>query len=68
MSDNPFEGWVTVQQAAEAVGRDHKIVGYWADKGYIRAYKVGHRTRLVNLEEVKAYALAHPPREEESQN
>jgi excisionase family DNA binding protein len=56
---NPFEGWVTLQEAALIIGRDNSVVRYWAKKGYIKAHKVGRRTKLVNLEQVKAYAENH---------
>lgn len=56
---NPFEGWTTLQDAAEIVGRDDTVVRYWALQGFITAYVVGKNTRLVNIEEVKAYAQRH---------
>lgn len=53
---NPVEGWVTIDEASKLVGYSQTAVTYWADQGYITAYLVGQRTRIVNVEQVKAYA------------
>lgn len=54
--DNPFEGWTTIEEAAEIVDRDKKTVRTWADKGLIASYRVGRKMRVVNIEEVKTIA------------
>jgi predicted site-specific integrase-resolvase len=58
---NPFEGWTTLQEAARLLGRDGAILRYWAKKGYIQCYEVAPKVRLVNFEEVRAYAQEHKP-------
>lgn len=54
--DNPFEGWTTIEDAADMVGRDHSTLRYWADNGKIACFPVGRKMRVVNIEEVKAYS------------
>jgi hypothetical protein len=54
--ENPFEGWAPLDEAAHIVGWSRSAVTYWADQGYIVSFPVGQRVRVVNLDEVKAYA------------
>ena len=54
--DNPFEGWVPLDEAAQIVGFSRTAVRYWADQGYIQAHTVGQRIRLVHVDEVTTYA------------
>lgn len=54
--ENPFEGWASIDEAARIVGFNRTTVTYWADQGYITAYPVGQRMRVVNLEEIRNYA------------
>lgn len=61
---NPFEGWTTAEQASNIVKRRRSTIQYWIDSGAIRAFRVGHNTILVNIDEVQRYAASHPPREE----
>lgn len=58
---NPFEGWTTIEEAAEMVGRENSTVRGWADKGWITCFSVGRKVRLVNIEEVRNYSenVAH---------
>ena len=58
---NPFEGWVTLQEAARMLGREHSTLRYWANKGYIRIHQIGKRVKVVNFAEVKAYSETHQP-------
>lgn len=53
---NPTDGWVTVDEASKLVEFSVTSVMYWAEQGYINAYHVGQRTRIVNLEQVQAFA------------
>lgn len=61
VKSNPFEGWTTIEEAAEIVGRQKATLHYWAKHGSIEAHYVGRKVRLVNIEEVKAYAEKNPP-------
>lgn len=58
VASNPFDGWVSLEDAAQIVGFSRTALRYWADQGYIQAYVVGQkmRLRLVNVDEVTAYA------------
>ncbi len=53
---NPLVGWKIIGEAANDVGFTRKTLTYWADQGYITSYYVGGRARIVNMQEVKAYA------------
>ena len=53
---NPFVNWVTLDEAAKRIGFNITTVAYWADQGYIKAFPIGNRIRVVNIEEVSAYA------------
>jgi excisionase family DNA binding protein len=53
---NPFEGWTTIEEAAEIVGRDNSTVRSWADRGLITCYAVGRKVRVVEVAEVKRYS------------
>lgn len=53
---NPIDGWVTIDEASKIVDYSLTAVAYWAEQGYINSYQVGQRTRIVFLEQVKAYA------------
>jgi hypothetical protein len=54
--ENPFSGWVPLDEASQVVGWSRSAVTYWADQGYIACHPVGQRVRLVNLDEVREYA------------
>jgi|GEM_PF-2067647 len=56
IEENPFVGWVPLDEAAQIVGFSQTALRYWANQGYVQAYQVGQRVRLVNVEEVTAYA------------
>jgi excisionase family DNA binding protein len=58
---NPFEGWTTIEEAAEIIGRSKVTVRRWVDRGFIPAYPIGRKVRAVNLEQVRAYAAEHKP-------
>jgi excisionase family DNA binding protein len=60
-SHNPFEGWTTIEEAAEIVGRPKGTVRRWAEQGFINSHPLGRKVRAVNIEELKAYAAAHQP-------
>ena len=53
---NPLNGWKIIGEAAKQVGFTRKTLTYWADQGYITSYYVGGRARIVNMDEVIAYA------------
>jgi|GEM_PF-3315592 len=53
---NPLVGWKIIGEAANDVGFTRKTLTYWADQGYITSYYVGGRARIVNMDEVWAYA------------
>lgn len=53
---NPLAGWKIIGEAASDVGFTRKTLTYWADQGYITSYYVGGRARIVNMDEVNAYA------------
>lgn len=53
---NPFEGWTTIEEAAEIVGRDNTTVRGWADRGLIASYAVGRKVRVVEVAEVQSYS------------
>jgi len=53
---NPLVGWKIIGEAANDVGFTRKTLTYWADQGYITSYYVGGRARIVNMDEVNAYA------------
>lgn len=60
IQENPFDGWVTIQEAGEIVNRNQATVRYWATTGKITAHPVGSRgLQLVNVEEVKEYSTEH---------
>ena len=63
--DNPFEGWTTIQEAADILGRDQSTIRYWADNGKVACYSVGRKVRVVNLNEVKNYAESSPTKSRE---
>ncbi len=56
--ENPVEGWVTIQEAADIIGFSGNAVSYWADQEYITAFPIGttRKIRIVFLEQVKAFA------------
>jgi excisionase family DNA binding protein len=55
--ENPFEGWVTIDEAASTVNRPHSTVRKWVKEGRITAYRIGNSAiRLVFLDEVKEYS------------
>lgn len=55
--ENPFDGWVTINEASDITNRNHATVCYWIKTGKIRAYPVGsYGLRLVKLDEVKDYS------------
>lgn len=53
---NPLDGWKIIGEAAVEVGFTRKTLTYWADQDYITSYYVGGRARIVNMQEVRAYA------------
>lgn len=57
---NPFEGWTTIEEAAEIVGRGNSTIRYWVEQGFISSYSIGRKVRVVNIEEVKAYSERNP--------
>lgn len=60
IQENPFDGWVTFQEAGDIVNRNHSTVRYWAETGKITAHPIGSRgLRVVNIEEVKEYSTKH---------
>lgn len=59
--NNPFEGWTNIEEAAKLVGRHKATVRHWADQGFITSYPLGKKGRVVNIEEIKAYAATHLP-------
>lgn len=59
--DNPFEGWTTIEDAAETIGRNKTTLYGWASKGWISCFTVGQKVKLVNLEEVREFAEKHSP-------
>jgi hypothetical protein len=59
--DNPFEGWTTIEEAAELIGRRKSTIGYWANKGWVSCFSVGRRVKLVNIDEVRDFAEQNPP-------
>jgi hypothetical protein len=61
-NDNPFEGWVTLEEAATKVGRDLSTVRGWADRGVIKTHPIGKRVRVVWLEEALKYSEEIAPR------
>jgi len=55
--ENPFDGWVTMQEAGEIVNRNQATIRYWATMGRITAHSIGSRgLQVVNIEEVKEYS------------
>lgn len=54
---NPFEGWTTIEEASELVGRRNTTVRTWVTKGYITSYAIGRKVRVVNLDELRAYEI-----------
>lgn len=61
IADNPFDGWTTIEEAAEMIGRGNATVRGWANKGWIRCYSVGRKVRLVNIKEVTDCAQVRRP-------
>jgi len=59
--DNPFEGWTTVEDAADIVGRSKQTLYSWVKAGKISCYSVGKRMRVVNIEEVREFSQKNPP-------
>ena len=60
IQENPFDGWVTIQEAGEIVNRNQATVRYWATTGKITAHPIGTRgLQVVNVEEVKEYSTKH---------
>lgn len=59
--DNPFEGWTTIEEAAQIIGRRKTTIGYWANKGWVSCFSVGRRVKLVNIDEVREFAEQNPP-------
>ena len=55
-SHNPFEGWLTLEEAAELVGRDKSTIRDWVSRGKIKSYTIGKRVRVVSVEEVESFA------------
>lgn len=58
--DNPFEGWTTIEEIADMIGRDKTTVHSWAKRGLISCFQVGRKMRVVNIEEVREFAEKHP--------
>jgi len=57
IQENPFDGWVTMQEAGEIVNRNQATIRYWATMGRITAHPIGTRgLQVVNVEEVKEYS------------
>lgn len=57
VTTNPFEGWVTLEEAGRIVNRDHSTIRFWADNNRIAAFRIGNsRVRVVNIEQVKQYS------------
>lgn len=59
--DNPFEGWTTIEEAAQIIGRNKRTVWGWAIKGKISCFPVGKKMRVVNIEEVREFAEKYSP-------
>ena len=59
--DNPFEGWTTIQEAADIIGRRKTTVASWANKGWVSCFPVGRKVKLVYVEEVRDFAENHSP-------
>jgi len=59
--DSPFEGWTTIEEAAEIIGRNKRTVWGWATKGKISCFPVGKKMRVVNVEEVREFAEKYSP-------
>lgn len=58
---NPFEGWVTIEEAAKTVDRPTETVRRWANDGKIEAFNIGESwIRVVNVEEVRMYSEKAP--------
>lgn len=57
---NPFVGWTSLEEVAQLIGRDNATVRGWANKGWITSFTIGRRIRLVNIDEVKAFAEKAP--------
>lgn len=57
--NNPFEGWTTIEEAAELIGREKTTIRGWANKGWIRCFSVGRKVRLVNLDEAREFSEKH---------
>jgi len=60
MSENPFEGWTTIEEAADIVGRTKGTVRFWANRGKITSHYVGRKMRVVKIEEVRQYSQDNP--------
>lgn len=60
MSDNPFEGWTTIEEAADIIGRTKGTIRFWANKGKIESHYVGRKMRVVNVDEVRQYSEDNP--------
>ncbi len=59
--DNPFEGWTTIEEAAQLIGREKVTIRGWANKGWISCFYVGRKVRVVNIEEVREFSEKHSP-------
>ena len=60
IQENPFDGWVTFQEAGSIVNRNQSTVRYWATTGKITAYSIGsYGLQVVNIDEVKEYSAKH---------
>jgi excisionase family DNA binding protein len=58
---NPFEGWVTIEEAAKKVDRPTETVRRWANDGKIEAFNIGESwIRVVNVEEVRRFSEKAP--------
>ncbi|GEM_PF-6604772 len=60
-AENPFVGWTTIEDAAILLGLQNTTVRRWANAGGVRNFQIGRRTRVVNVEEVRAYARGRVP-------
>jgi hypothetical protein len=59
--DNPFEGWTTIEEAAQLIGREKATIRGWANKGWVSCFYVGRKVRVVNIDEVREFSEKHSP-------
>ena len=67
-TDNPFDGWTTIEDAALSMGLQNTTIRRWANAGRIRSYPIGRRTRVVNIEEVRNFARGRVPMNDDDEN